>query len=1472
MKRRDQTGAFLAALVLALSASAGSLADRWVYFYGDLADDGVAVRFTNLVDRAAQAGFNGVVIACDAEFAFEWDDARKSKYRAALRTAADAKMDVVPMMWSIGYGSMLGKRPDFVETRPLRGLPYVVRDGQIVFDAASAGAETKPITKVPRGAGAPFRIRRADTGVPCAEGRDYRTPPKMTEVQVKPDDKPLVFEAVKGGCLKDGDRLIVDGAIPSMAEMFDYSPYGQYSACMSDPALYAYFEKSAAGVEDVFHPRKWFLSMDEVRNGGTCDACRARKTDMAHIFADCVARQAAIIRRVHPGAALYMWSDMCDPNHNAHDNYYSCKGTFSNSWDLVSKDIVQVNWNQDICKTSMAFFDAKGFKTFGSSCCDGDKGLKIAHDWIDACRETRNVTGVMYTTWGGDYSLLPEFGKLMKQDVDMPVKWDERLFTERPKVWAPPEYATNGMKAVFYENVPFRGRETRVFAYVGVPKSSDGKPVPGMVLVHGGGGSAFYRWVKYWNDRGYAAISMDWNGCVSGNVKGIEQYPHETHKWSGPKGCHSWNEMDDPVEDQWPYHAVAAIIRAHTLLASAPGVDKSRIGLTGVSWGGFLSCIAAGADPRFAFVAPIYGCGYIAEHSMWVDEGYSDGRMLQCSPDKVLRYDATWDPKHYLPFAKMPFLFIDGTNDHAYPLDIVEKSRRLLKTECTRVIIPRMPHHHGADSERPAELFAYADGRFGRGAGLPRCRFFSARTDWSGIYDAKFDLKGDAIASASFEYTSGTGDCRKREWKSIPAAFSNDCVWATPPKGTTSFFFSIRTARGLRATSDAVVSPPRLGGMKTLYNREPTEANIRNGEGDTVLLKDGRMLFAWSYFTNRSAPGNTSRHLGTDGYSASIYKLVSPDGGKTWPGEPKEMIPNDAGLNLMSVSFLRLKDGRLVLFYLKKDRHDDCRPMMRVSTDEGETWSAPVKCIDDAHREYYVMNNARAVQLSTGRIVLPLALHRYNPKWKEQNMWCDIDPIGLVGCAWSDDAGATWRIAKEFIPAIGSDGQRTGAQEPGLVELNDGRVMMYIRSDESVIRVSYSSDGCETWTSPVPGLGCAPDAPTAITKLPSGEWVMVYNDHWTREALWSYRTPLVIAVSEDEGGTWDRFRAIEDDVCIRSCCYPSVRVYGDKLIIAYYAGDGLTTMRMRSLPISEVLAGKFPRPAQAGGASASEAPPDLATREFVREARRLYLTPEYADCRKSIEKKYMSTGSVKHDVPQGGRVSATPDPNDVRWLNIPGIRNARDIGGWTGLKPGRAYRGTQLFRSAAAGPSGISEETKRAILELGIKTELDLRGCIGEGVRSDETVPLSDVGPKFIRVPMTAYMKSFEGEWEEFRKALIVFTKAENYPIYFHCVGGGDRTGTLAMVLEGLCGVNETDLAIDYELTSVSAQFGNDSRRPRTAELFGGTTNRDCWWRMMEAVKSYKGKTLQEKFANCAKHLWRLTDEDIASIRANLMP
>ena len=82
---------------------------------------------------------------------------------------------------------------------------------------------------------------------------------------------------------------------------------------------------------------------------------------------------------------------------------------------------------------------------------------------------------------------------------------DSKIY-EVPEIFEEPSLDQGDTKAIFYETLSFKGKPTRAFAYIGIPKSD--KPVPAMVLVHGGGGKAFYEWVKIWNDRGYAAISM----------------------------------------------------------------------------------------------------------------------------------------------------------------------------------------------------------------------------------------------------------------------------------------------------------------------------------------------------------------------------------------------------------------------------------------------------------------------------------------------------------------------------------------------------------------------------------------------------------------------------------------------------------------------------------------------------------------------------------------------------------------------------------------------------------------------------------------------------------------------------------------------------------------------------------------------------------------------------------------------------
>ena len=307
--------------------------------------------------------------------------------------------------------------------------------------------------------------------------------------------------------------------------------------------------------------------------------------------------------------------------------------------------------------------------------------------------------------------------------AETPVTWDMKALGAAPQVWESGYPERDGVRSLFFEGVPYEGQATRVFAYLAVPKVKPGEKVPGMVLVHGGGGSAFRRWAKFWCERGYAAISMDTCGAVSGNEFGDEQSNHRRHEWAGPKGWEDFaNAVRKDPRDNWAYHAVAAVIRANSLLRSLPEVDAGRIGLTGVSWGGYLTCMAASVDGRFAFAAPVYGCGYLDDNSAWRDS-CGKGRYTK---EEFAKWCALFDPRHYLANAACDFLWIDGSNDFAYPLDSLQKSVMTLKTAWYRATRLNMPHAHGPFAEHPKELVDFASFRLKKALGPPvhtgRCR------------------------------------------------------------------------------------------------------------------------------------------------------------------------------------------------------------------------------------------------------------------------------------------------------------------------------------------------------------------------------------------------------------------------------------------------------------------------------------------------------------------------------------------------------------------------------------------------------------------------------------------------------------------------------------------------------------------------------------------------------------------------------
>ncbi|MGI6572664.1 MAG: sialidase family protein [Fermentimonas sp.] len=319
---------------------------------------------------------------------------------------------------------------------------------------------------------------------------------------------------------------------------------------------------------------------------------------------------------------------------------------------------------------------------------------------------------------------------------------------------------------------------------------------------------------------------------------------------------------------------------------------------------------------------------------------------------------------------------------------------------------------------------------------------------------------------------------------------------------------------------------------ETVLQLTPSDNNPRNSEGDFITLDDGRILFIYSRYTGSS----TSDHA--PAYLAARY---SNDGGRTWTDE-EVVVENEGGMNVMSVSLLRLQNGDIAFFYLRKNSAEDCIPMLRVSSDEAKSWSDPVPCITDK-KGYFVLNNARVIQLQDGRLLMAVALHQTpGGEWANK---------ADLYCYYSDDNGLTWQSSSQ-VPNTTD----IITQEPGLIEMNDGRIMMYIRASGGFQQLSYSSDRGQTWshieTSNIP----SPLSPATIERIPgTGDWLLVWNNNdGSNPEIKGKRTPLTMAISKDEGKTWEKIKNIQDDPD-GWYCYIAIHFVNNDALLGYCAGS-----------------------------------------------------------------------------------------------------------------------------------------------------------------------------------------------------------------------------------------------------------------------------------------------------------------------------
>lgn len=302
--------------------------------------------------------------------------------------------------------------------------------------------------------------------------------------------------------------------------------------------------------------------------------------------------------------------------------------------------------------------------------------------------------------------------------------------------------------------------------------------------------------------------------------------------------------------------------------------------------------------------------------------------------------------------------------------------------------------------------------------------------------------------------------------------------------------------------------------------------------------------------------------------SAGWYRL-SEDGGHTW--RRLHQIGEKGGFNN-----IRLRDGSLMNIWQVRTQNILTNKLgasnfyASFSKDEGRTWQGKVPISED-NRRLYLMND-RPLRLSTGRILVPFALH------PNELLDQKLETAGWAGAFYTDDEGRTWHEGQWLKTSVADQ-----LCEPVVFECRDGSLKMLARTGMGFLYQTDSLDGGKTWCKEYPTTLRSPCAPFFVRKDPYTGWVFVAWDNSFPGPQHQYpRCPLSLGVSRDDGNTWEFVCDIENDP-MSSYGYPSIFFTKDTILVSYYEQSGvrgfkscaqrskMTVYERRSLTVEKVL-------------------------------------------------------------------------------------------------------------------------------------------------------------------------------------------------------------------------------------------------------------------------------------------------------------
>jgi hypothetical protein len=278
------------------------------------------------------------------------------------------------------------------------------RSGKLWLD--DARLEETAFVNLLRRPGCPLKIV-GERGTAYSEGKDFvelrdtkmGSTPWPGSFDVYHDPPKLTI--LPGSRINPGDKL--RASYFHAVTIYD----NQVPCSLAEPRVFEILRDQVTRVEELFHPKTYLLSHDEIRVANWTQDELMPGRSAGELLAENVRHCVEVVRQTNPASRLCFWSDMFDPHHNAVKNFYLVNGDLAGSWEGLPKDAIIVNWNSAKPRESLPFFADRGHQQVLAGYYDGR--ADSIRDWLDAGKGLAGIDGAMYTTWQHNFAQLEAF-------------------------------------------------------------------------------------------------------------------------------------------------------------------------------------------------------------------------------------------------------------------------------------------------------------------------------------------------------------------------------------------------------------------------------------------------------------------------------------------------------------------------------------------------------------------------------------------------------------------------------------------------------------------------------------------------------------------------------------------------------------------------------------------------------------------------------------------------------------------------------------------------------------------------------------------------------------------------------------------------------------------------------------------------------------------------------------------------------